>query len=335
MSKMSVTEVARIFEVKPVTVVRWINAGYLKAEKDPNGRGRYGGSYLIEDADLRAFVLSDNYSGHPEDILDSRVFNRTPLLEECYPINLLLACLGIPIDSEEIAPDIWDYDIRYFKQLISTLMDREQRVLEMRYQFGMSLDEVGKALHLTRERVRQIQIKAERKLRYRSASGGVRIVNHEKYDALRQENNELKARLSSLEHNLDVYRTRLEALDAIKVENPEENSGLKTERLNKVKLEELDWSIRAYNCLKRAGFNTLGDILYFDQNQGNIEAPFRCQSWWQIRNFGKKSMIEVAKTVFNYCGYRLQDWKEDKGYVGLIPLAPNEELCSTPIYRGE
>lgn len=334
MSKMSVTEVARILEVTPSTVVRWINQGYLKAEKDPNGRGRYGGSYLIEDADMRAFVMSDNYTGHPEDILDSRAFNRVPSLEECYPLNLLIACLDIPIDSEEVAPDIWDYDIRHFKKLISTLMDREQRVLEMRYQFGMSLEEAAKVFGLTKERVRQIQKKAERKLRYRSASDGIRVVNHETFDALKQENSKLKAMISRLENNLDVYRARLEELN-VELEKPEENRGSKAESFNKIKIEELDWSIRAYNCLKRAGFNTLEDILYFDQNQGNVEEPFRCQSWWHIRNFGKKSMIEVAKTVFNYCGYRLQDWKEDKGYVGLIPLAPNEELCSTPIYRGE
>lgn len=334
MSKMSVTEVARILEVTPSTVVRWINQGYLKAEKDPNGRGRYGGSYLIEDADLRAFVMSDNYTGHPEDILNFRAFNRVPSLEECYPINLLIACLDIPIDSEEVAPDVWDYDIRHFKQLISTLMDREQRVLEMRYQFGMSLDEVAKAFGLTRERVRQIQKKAERKLRYCSASSGIRVVNHETFDALKQENTKLKARISGLEHNLDVYRARLEELN-VELEKPEENRGCKAESFNKVKIEELDWSVRAYNCLKRAGFNTLGDILYFDQNQGNVEEPFRCQSWWHIRNFGRKSLMEVAKSVFNYCGYRLQDWKEGNGYVGLIPLAPNDELCSVPIYRGE
>lgn len=334
MSKMSVTEVARILEVTPSTVVRWINQGYLKAEKDPNGRGRYGGSYLIEDTDLRTFIMSDNYTGHPEDILNFRAFNRVPSLEECYPINLLIACLDIPIDSEEVAPDVWDYDIRHFKQLISTLMDREQRVLEMRYQFGMSLDEVAKAFGLTKERVRQIQKKAERKLRHRSASDGIRVVNHETFDALKQENTKLKARISGLEHNLDVYRARLEELGD-ETEKPEENSSLKTESLNKVKIEELDWSVRAYNCLKRAGFNTLGDILYFDQNQGNPETPFVWHSWWSIRNFGRKSLMEVASNVFNYCGYRLQDWKEGNGYVGLIPLAPNDELCRVPIYKGE
>lgn len=192
----------------------------------------------------------------------------------------------------------------------------------------MSLDEVAKAFSLTRERVRQIQKKAERKLKYRSVSGGIMVIAHDKYDALKQENSELKARIRGLEHNLDVYRARLE--------EPVENHSLKTtESLNKVKIEELDWSVRAYNCLKRAGFNTLGDILYFDQNQDNIKEPFIYQNWLQIRNLGKKSLIEIAKVVFEYCGYRLQEWNEDTGYCGSIPLAPNEELCRVPIYKGE
>lgn len=335
MTYFSVNEVAKICNVSNGNILRVIREGYLKAERDENSKSnRYGKKYRIKETDLKAYMLSDHFIGHPEDILNSRAFNRTPSLEECYPMNLLIACLDIPIDSEEVAPDIWDYDIRHFKKLISTLTDREQRVLEMRYQFGMSLDEVAKAFGLTRERVRQIQKKAERKLRHRSASGGVRVIPHEKYDALKQENNELKARLSDLEHRLDVYRARLEGLGA-EAEKQEENRSFKTENLNKVKIEELDWSVRAYNCLKRAGFNTLEDILYFDQNQGNIKEPFRCQSWLHIRNFGRKSLIEVAKSVFNYCGYRLQYWTEGNGYEGLIPIAPNEELCNVAIYRGE
>ena len=198
----------------------------------------------------------------------------------------------------------------------------------------MSLDEVAKAFGLTRERVRQLQKQAERKLRHRSISDGIRVVNHETFDALEQENTKLKAKIGVLEHNLDVYRERLEALDN-EAEKPEENRGLKTESFNEVKIEEFDWSVRAYNCLKRAGFNTLGDILYFDQKQGNIEKPFAYQSWRHIRNMGRKTLIEVAKTVFDYCGYRLQYWDEDNGYDGPIPLAPNEELCRVPIYQGE
>lgn len=55
-------------------------------------------------------------------------------------------------------------------RVLSTLTDRERQILEMR--FGLmdgnthTLEEVGKSLHITRERVRQIEAKAIRKLRH-------------------------------------------------------------------------------------------------------------------------------------------------------------------------
>ncbi len=58
--------------------------------------------------------------------------------------------------------------------VLSTLTDREKKVLELR--FGLidgktrTLEEVGKELNVTRERIRQIEAKAIRKLRSRSKS---------------------------------------------------------------------------------------------------------------------------------------------------------------------
>lgn len=329
MNKLSVCDVAKICETYNNDVCRWIKAGYLKASKDPNGRGRFGGSYVINEADLKAFMASDNYPGHPGDILRSRPFNRTPLLEECYPVNLLIACLETPIDSETEVFDIWSYDMRKFENLVTMLTDRERRVLELRYQLGLSLDEAGKALNLTKERVRQIQKKAERKLKYRIITGGVKIITHEQYDALKREKLELETKIRSLEIKLDIYKT--------KFGEPDENADSPINSITEVKLEELDWSVRAYNCLKRAGFNTLGDILYFDQNQGHITEPFRMQSWLRIRNLGRKSLMEIANVVFNYCGYRLQNWdEENKCYTGVVPLERlSRSSAGTLIYKGE
>lgn len=59
-------------------------------------------------------------------------------------------------------------------QVLCTLTDREKRVLSLR--FGLNdglartLEEVGKALNVTRERVRQIEVKALKKLNYPSRS---------------------------------------------------------------------------------------------------------------------------------------------------------------------
>jgi RNA polymerase primary sigma factor len=58
--------------------------------------------------------------------------------------------------------------------VLGTLSDRERQVLAMR--FGLddgrtrTLEEVGKAFGVTRERIRQIEAKALRKLRHPSRS---------------------------------------------------------------------------------------------------------------------------------------------------------------------
>ena len=59
-------------------------------------------------------------------------------------------------------------------EVLDTLTDREQKVLRLR--FGMddgrarTLEEVGKEFNVTRERIRQIEAKAIRKLKHPSRS---------------------------------------------------------------------------------------------------------------------------------------------------------------------
>lgn len=52
------------------------------------------------------------------------------------------------------------------------------------------------------------------------------------------------------------------------------------------KIEELDLSVRSYNCLKRAGINTVGDLI-----QKNEEEMMR------VRNLGRKSLKEVLQKL--------------------------------------
>ena len=51
-------------------------------------------------------------------------------------------------------------------------------------------------------------------------------------------------------------------------------------------IEDLDFSVRAYNCLKRAGIHTLQDLV----NKSDAEVM-------KIRNLGKKSLKEVLDKV--------------------------------------
>ena len=58
--------------------------------------------------------------------------------------------------------------------LLSTLTEREQTVLRLRYGFVdgriWTLEEIGKIYHVTRERIRQIECRAIRRLRYKRST---------------------------------------------------------------------------------------------------------------------------------------------------------------------
>lgn len=66
----------------------------------------------------------------------------------------------------------------YIEQAMNVLNARERTIIEMRYGLkdghSLSLDEVSVIFHLTRERIRQIEVKALRKLRYPERYEGMR-----------------------------------------------------------------------------------------------------------------------------------------------------------------
>ena len=67
------------------------------------------------------------------------------------------------------------------REVLDTLTPREKRVLELRYGLEdgrpRTLEEVGKEFSVTRERIRQIEAKALRKLRHPRRSGAIREWN--------------------------------------------------------------------------------------------------------------------------------------------------------------
>ena len=55
------------------------------------------------------------------------------------------------------------------------------------------------------------------------------------------------------------------------------------EKVLEMTIEELDFSVRSYNCLKRAGINTVDDLI-----KKSIEDMMK------VRNLGRKSLEEVV-----------------------------------------
>jgi DNA-directed RNA polymerase subunit alpha len=51
-------------------------------------------------------------------------------------------------------------------------------------------------------------------------------------------------------------------------------------------IEDLDLSVRSYNCLKRAGINTVGELVRKTEEE-----------MMKVRNLGKKSFEEVERKL--------------------------------------
>ena len=59
--------------------------------------------------------------------------------------------------------------------------------------------------------------------------------------------------------------------------------------MENILIEELELGVRSYNCLKRVGIETIGDLV------GKTEAELAA-----IPNFGKKSIEEVKETLASH-----------------------------------
>jgi DNA-directed RNA polymerase subunit alpha len=62
--------------------------------------------------------------------------------------------------------------------------------------------------------------------------------------------------------------------------------GRQPSAMDDILIEELELGVRSYNCLKRAGIQTVGDLV--SKTEGELNA---------IPNFGKKSIDEVIETL--------------------------------------
>ena len=71
-----------------------------------------------------------------------------------------------------------------------------------------------------------------------------------------------------------------------KEENIVDEHILHMRKLLKTSLEDLDLSVRAYNCLKAAKINSLGELVKFDTHE-----------LLKFRNFGKKSLVEIEELL--------------------------------------
>ena len=161
-------------------------------------------------------------------------------------------------------------------QVVSTLPDeRMPKILEMGYGLAngqrCTYGKVAKELDLSPERIRQLHAKALRMLRYKA-----NFILHGEVDLV----------------SVGLLRSE----DYKKIDKTTTVSKLMEELKSGIEIEELGLSVRSYNCLKRAGLNTLQDLinLYAEKGEEGFIHP-------SIRNLGRKSFEEVLAKMSMYC----------------------------------
>lgn len=222
-----------------------------------------------------------------------------------YPFNLIDA-----IYCDEI---VWMDDADHVAGLehaLLTLSDREQKVLEERFQESKTLEEVGRDLNVTRERIRQIEAKALRKLRHPARRnfimhgyfGGAELKEIKaKTVELDEREKSIEERERKLNEMLEKYKPKFDAL-RITIESPLEE--VQDAFVNSMPIEEMDLSVRSFNCLRRANIRTVLDLIAYCENDGNELKLLR------VRNLGRKSIREVLERLYEMTG---KDFREQYG----------------------
>ena len=95
---------------------------------------------------------------------------------------------------------------------------------------------------------------------------------------------------------IDLFTSLIENKDTNENNEAETKThSISIEPYTNIAIEELQLSVRAYNCLKKAQINTVGDLLQY--------SPEKLQ---ELKNFGRKSADEVFSTLKNKLGIILK-----------------------------
>lgn len=201
---------------------------------------------------------------------------------------------NLPSDIEVINPD----------QYVATLCDGATLEMEFKVEMGKGYRSVER----TKEEVSAIdflQIDAifmpVRKVKYMVEDA--RVGNASARDRLVIEittNGSLTPQ-ESLSQAADVLVSLFTPLQEITLAPPKELLEDDGDETKQIHIEELQLSVRAYNCLKRAQINTVADLLDYTQDD-----------LLEIKNFGQKSAEEVVEALKRHLGLTLPQEKAAK-----------------------
>jgi DNA-binding CsgD family transcriptional regulator len=204
-------------------------------------------------------------------------------LTNIYPFNL---ARDIFFGNKEEAVKIY---IPSLFAALETLTERERDVLIRRYCGKMTLRAIGDIHGVTPSRIRENEAKALRKMRHPSRANTFKAVplaekleQKSKYQRLNEDYERLREAYNRLKEDYEAYSNKLMNPNIV-IPTAEATTLMQTP------IAELELSVRSYNCLRRAGKDTLQDIV--QMTEGELRG---------IRNLGGKSALEILSKVKEY-----------------------------------
>lgn len=196
------------------------------------------------------------------------IIKKENLIHTSYPINILNAIFDqniLKTEIEIVPTIIKDLELIYNEYLT----EREIYVIKMRFIKQLTLENVGKLLNVGRERIRQIEAIAIRKLRRGYITNSLVYKIDDDIENKKQELNKLKDEIEKYNNKIQTRRI---------VTKP-------------IHICELNFSIRTTNSLIRANIDTLEKLVKYTLNNEILKT----------RSLGKKSYFEILN--------KLQDMK--------------------------
>lgn len=206
-----------------------------------------------------------------------------------WPISLLTVVFGrkkMEEDSEYQPPSDLEASIEYV--MLTRLTEQEYTALKLRVKDKLSLEQCGIRMNVSKSRIGQLVENGILKLKNPNISRylyhGMHYCMIEDVDRIVKERFDTK--YEKLLKLLNQVHKEVEVL------TEEDENGV----IKGMSVDELEFSVRTYNGLRKAGFDTVGDII---RHENEITHN-------RVRNIGKVSYIEIAAKMrdlgFTYFG---------------------------------
>lgn len=206
----------------------------------------------------------------------------------------------ITASNFELSPDVEVIDT---DQYIATICNNN--ILEMEFRI-----EPGKGYHLVEKFMDDTSVDF---LQVDAIFMPVKKVNYS-VEEIRYDQNSLKDKLTleiwtngsispqeAIGQSSTILTNLFNPLKTIHFKSEEESFLTEGTRINQILIEELQLSVRAYNCLKRAHIHSVADLLDYSQ-----------EDLLEIKNFGQKSAEEVIDALQKRLGINLPKEKNLK-----------------------